>query len=125
MWTLVLLVAGIWVVDRLNKLPLVFAFLGAYFAIFSAVSRVNAAAVAEMFRDPFVQSAIFLAFFMLTDPPTSPNRYQDQVGAAARCRAGLPAAGCAGRQRVVGSPSSAYAPGAADAHRAPAGHPGP
>ena len=32
-----------------------------------------------MFREPFVQAALFLAFFMLTDPPTSPNRYGDQV----------------------------------------------
>ena len=32
-----------------------------------------------MFREPFLQAALFLAFFMLTDPPTSPNRYGDQV----------------------------------------------
>ena len=36
-------------------------------------------AVTEMFRSPFVQSALFLALFMLTDPPTSPNRMGDQV----------------------------------------------
>jgi Na+-translocating ferredoxin:NAD+ oxidoreductase RnfD subunit len=32
-----------------------------------------------MFRTPFVQSALFLALFMLTDPPTSPSRYPDQL----------------------------------------------
>ncbi|MBV9356107.1 MAG: RnfABCDGE type electron transport complex subunit D [Chloroflexi bacterium] len=78
-WTVLLVAAGLLVIDRLNKLPLVFAFLGTYFALFVAVSFVDATAVAEMFREPFVQAAVFLAFFMLTDPPTSPNVYQDQV----------------------------------------------
>jgi hypothetical protein len=32
-----------------------------------------------MFRAPFVQSALFMALFMLTDPPTSPSRYADQL----------------------------------------------
>jgi Na+-translocating ferredoxin:NAD+ oxidoreductase RnfD subunit len=78
-WTVLLVVLGSLVIDRLNKLPLVFAFLATCFGLFAAVSLVNATAVAEMFREPFVQSAVFLAFFMLTDPPTSPNIYQDQV----------------------------------------------
>ncbi len=44
-----------------------------------------------MFREPFLQAALFLAFFMLTDPPTSPNRYLDQVwfGALAAVSAGV------------------------------------
>jgi Na+-translocating ferredoxin:NAD+ oxidoreductase RnfD subunit len=48
-------------------------------------------AVAEMFREPFVQAALFLAFFMLTDPPTSPNRYLDQIwfGLVAAVSAGV------------------------------------
>jgi Na+-translocating ferredoxin:NAD+ oxidoreductase RnfD subunit len=78
-WSVLLALCGLLVIDRLNKLPLVFAFLATYFALFVAVSFVNATAVAEMFREPFVQSAVFLAFFMLTDPPTSPNVYQDQI----------------------------------------------
>jgi hypothetical protein len=28
---------------------------------------------------PFVQATLFLALFMLTDPPTAPSRYADQV----------------------------------------------
>ena len=28
---------------------------------------------------PFVNAALFLAFFMLTDPPTSPGKRNDQV----------------------------------------------
>jgi Na+-translocating ferredoxin:NAD+ oxidoreductase RnfD subunit len=44
-----------------------------------------------MFREPFVQAALFLAFFMLTDPPTSPNRYLDQIwfGLVAAVSAGV------------------------------------
>jgi Na+-translocating ferredoxin:NAD+ oxidoreductase RnfD subunit len=66
-------------VDRLNKFPLVLTFLAVYFGFFSVAATVNPHVVAEMFRDPFLQAALFLAFFMLTDPPTSPNRYLDQV----------------------------------------------
>ena len=33
----------------------------------------------EMFRTPFIQATIFLALFMLTDPPTAPARYAEQV----------------------------------------------
>ena len=76
---LVLIACGVFIVDRLNKFPLVLAFLAAYFAAFAGASIVAPAAVAEMFRSPFVQAALFLAFFMLTDPPTSPNRLGDQV----------------------------------------------
>jgi Na+-translocating ferredoxin:NAD+ oxidoreductase RnfD subunit len=75
----VLVGCGAFIVDRLNKFPLVLTFLAAYFFLFFAVALYNPVGVAEMFRDPFVQAALFFAFFMLTDPPTSPNRYVDQV----------------------------------------------
>jgi Na+-translocating ferredoxin:NAD+ oxidoreductase RnfD subunit len=78
-WTLLLLLGGIVLVDRLNKLPLLIAFLGVYFGLFTAVAFADPVRVSEMFRPPFVQAALFLAFFMLTDPPTSPSRYADQV----------------------------------------------
>ena len=78
-FTLVLIAFGVFIVDRLNKFPLVLAFLATYFVAFAAASIVEADTVAEMFRSPFVQSALFLAFFMLTDPPTSPNRIEDQL----------------------------------------------
>ena len=35
--------------------------------------------VAEIFRSPDLQAALYFAFFMLTDPPTAPTRYQDQI----------------------------------------------
>src|SRR6185312_8311175 len=71
--------AGVFLTDRLNKFPLVLAFLGAYFTFFTLVGLDQPTRVAEMFRPPFVQAALFLAFFMLTDPPTSPNRLSDQA----------------------------------------------
>jgi Na+-translocating ferredoxin:NAD+ oxidoreductase RnfD subunit len=98
LWLMVLVVAGAWLTDRLNKFPLVLTFLAAYFALFTFASYANPNAVAEMFREPFVQAALFLAFFMLTDPPTSPNRYADQVwfglmAAVSACLAQLLGAG--------------------------------
>jgi Na+-translocating ferredoxin:NAD+ oxidoreductase RnfD subunit len=76
---IVLIVAGMFLADRLNKFPLVLTFLATYFVAFTGLSLVTSSTVAEMFRAPFLQSALFLAFFMLTDPPTSPNRISDQV----------------------------------------------
>src|SRR5205807_1009243 len=70
---------GALIVDRINKFPLVLAFAATYFGLFTVVALPDPTAVAEMFRAPFVQAALFLALFMLTDPPTSPGRYLDQV----------------------------------------------
>ena len=78
-WIIALIAGGIFLADRLNKFPLVLTFLAIYFGSFSVASVYNPQGVAEMFREPFLQAALFLAFFMLTDPPTSPNRYLDQV----------------------------------------------
>jgi Na+-translocating ferredoxin:NAD+ oxidoreductase RnfD subunit len=79
LWIGLLIVLGTLLVDVLNKWPLVLTFLIGYFSFFALASTANPTGVAEMFRQPFVQAALFLAFFMLTDPPTSPNRYADQV----------------------------------------------
>ena len=96
-WIALLLAVGVFTVDRLNKFPLVLTFLAAYFGFFTAASVVNPQSVAEMFREPFLQAALFLAFFMLTDPPTSPNRYTDQVWY------GLLAALAAGAAQLLGA----------------------
>ena len=96
-WIALLLVVGAFVTDRLNKFPLVLTFLATYFGFFTLASLPNPHSVAEMFREPFLQAAVFLAFFMLTDPPTSPNRYADQVWF------GLLAALSAGAAQLLGA----------------------
>jgi enediyne biosynthesis protein E5 len=81
-WIVVLIASGWFIADRLNKLPTVLAFLGIYIGLWTLASfspTVDGQLAAEMIRAPFIHSAIYLAFFMLTDPPTSPNRYLDQA----------------------------------------------
>jgi enediyne biosynthesis protein E5 len=92
------LAGGALIVDRINKFPLVLSFAAVYFGAFTLVSLADPSSVAEMFRAPFVQAALFLALFMLTDPPTSPGRYADQVwigalAAVTACSAQLTGAG--------------------------------
>jgi Na+-translocating ferredoxin:NAD+ oxidoreductase RnfD subunit len=78
---LVLLFAvGVFIVDRVNKMPLALSFLGFYFLLFTATAFVGEPRlVAEIFRPPDVNAVLFFAFFILTDPPTSPAKYRDQV----------------------------------------------
>jgi Na+-translocating ferredoxin:NAD+ oxidoreductase RnfD subunit len=78
-WLILLLAGGAFILERLNKFPLAFSFLGVYFGLFAFAGLVGPARVAEMFRMPFVNAACFLACFMLTDPPTSPGKRDDQV----------------------------------------------
>jgi Na+-translocating ferredoxin:NAD+ oxidoreductase RnfD subunit len=84
-WMLLLLACGLLLIERLNKLPTVLTFGMIYFGGWTLLSFIDASRTAEMFRPPFLQSASFMALFMLTDPPTSPIRHSDQVyyGAAA------------------------------------------
>ena len=81
---LALPIGGIFIARRVNKLPLVVAFLGFYFALFTAAAFVrNPAWVAEIFRTPDLQAVLYFAFFILTDPPTSPIAPRDQIVFAA------------------------------------------
>jgi Na+-translocating ferredoxin:NAD+ oxidoreductase RnfD subunit len=74
-----LLVGGIYIADRVNKLPLVLSFLGAYFLVFTVTAYLgDPRRVAEIFRSPDVEAVLFFALIILTDPPTSPARYRDQ-----------------------------------------------
>lgn len=76
----VLLAAGVYITDRVNKMPLVLTFLGAYFLLFTVTSFVaNPLSVAEVFRTPDLEAALYFAFIILTDPPTSPAKYPDQI----------------------------------------------
>jgi Na+-translocating ferredoxin:NAD+ oxidoreductase RnfD subunit len=75
-----LVVAGAFMADRINKLPLVTVFLGTYFGLFTLASFIGEPmAVSEIFRTPDLQAALFFAFVMLDDPPTCPIHYEDQV----------------------------------------------
>ncbi|MBP6715700.1 MAG: RnfABCDGE type electron transport complex subunit D, partial [Acidobacteria bacterium] len=75
-----LFISGIFITDRVNKMPLVLAFLGVYYALFTATAYFgDAAKVAEIFRAPDLHAVLYFAFFMLTDPPTAPIKYQDQI----------------------------------------------
>jgi Na+-translocating ferredoxin:NAD+ oxidoreductase RnfD subunit len=77
---LVLVATGIFIADRVNKLPLVLVFLTGYFLLFTGAAFArDPGRVAEIFRTPDVQAALFFAFFFLTDPPTSPVKYPGQV----------------------------------------------
>ena len=77
---LLLMMGGAFIVDRVNKMPLVIAFLAAYFALFTATAFVSdPLPVAEIFRTPDIEAVLYFAFFILTDPPTSPAKYRDQL----------------------------------------------
>lgn len=79
-WMTVFLLAGGWLIaDRINKMPLVFAFLGTYMLIFLLMGLIGVSGAGEGLRAPYISAALFLAFFMLTDPPTSAARYRDQI----------------------------------------------
>lgn len=76
----VLFGTGIFITDRVNKMPLVLVFLGSYFALFTAMAFLGRPQQAsEIFRAPDLHAALFFAFFILTDPPTSPVKYRDQL----------------------------------------------
>jgi Na+-translocating ferredoxin:NAD+ oxidoreductase RnfD subunit len=75
-----LLAAGVFITDRVNKLPLILTFLGVYFLLFTVTAFVTDPRwVAEIYRSPDLQAALFFAFIILTDPPTSPAKYPDQI----------------------------------------------
>jgi Na+-translocating ferredoxin:NAD+ oxidoreductase RnfD subunit len=75
-----MVVTGIFIADRINRLPLVVAFLGVYYALFTiAAFAGDPAWVSELFRTPDLQAVLFFALFILDDPPTSPVGYRDQL----------------------------------------------
>ena len=76
----VMVAAGIFIADRVNKMPLVLAFLGSYYLLFTVTTFVSdPVRLAEIFRAPDLQAALFFALIILSDPPTSPVKYRDQL----------------------------------------------
>ena len=77
---LILMAAGVYITNRVNKIPLVLTFFGTFFLLFTTTAFVgDALSVAEIFHSPDVEMLFYFAFFILTDPPTSPPHYRDQV----------------------------------------------
>jgi enediyne biosynthesis protein E5 len=77
---LLMVAAGIYITNRVNKMPLVLTFLATYFALFTVAAYAgDPLKVAEVFRTPDLWAAMYFALIILTDPPTSPVRYRDQV----------------------------------------------
>jgi len=75
----VLLAGGIYIANRVNKLPLVLSFLGVYFGLFTATAFLgDPRHVAEIFRSPDIDAVVYFTLVILTDPPTSPAKYQGQ-----------------------------------------------
>ncbi|MGV3707577.1 MAG: RnfABCDGE type electron transport complex subunit D [Gemmatimonas sp.] len=71
---------GLFITNRVNKMPAVLAFLGVYYLLFTIASFIgDPGHVAGIYRAPYLQMALFFAFFMVTDPPTSPPKQRDQV----------------------------------------------
>ncbi|HWE53505.1 MAG TPA: RnfABCDGE type electron transport complex subunit D [Bryobacteraceae bacterium] len=76
----VLIAAGLFISDRVNKMPLVLTFLGTYLALFTATAYVTDPRwVSEIFRSPDIEAVLYFSFIILTDPPTSPAKYPDQI----------------------------------------------
>ena len=77
---IMLFATGLFITQRVNKLPAVVAFLGVYYLLCTLAAFVgDPAHMAGLFRAPDLHAALFFAFFMVTDPPTSPPKRRDQV----------------------------------------------
>lgn len=77
---IVLLATGVFITYKVNKVPAVLAFLGVYYLCATTATFVgNPARFADLYRAPDLHAALYFAFFMVTDPPTSPPKYRDQV----------------------------------------------
>lgn len=83
-WHLVLLmVVGIAVSVRVRKYTQVLAFLGTYLVLIWVMAALHgglsSATPADALRTPFINAALFMGFFMVTDPPTTPATVRGQV----------------------------------------------
>lgn len=77
---IVLFATGMFISYRVNKFPAVLAFLGVYYLLATLGAFVgDPKTVAELYRAPDLHAALYFAFFMVTDPPTSPPNARDQI----------------------------------------------
>lgn len=81
-----LLLAGLYLADQVNRLPMAGMFLVTYVTLLLIVLLGQGAftgvagRVADAYQQPFVSAALFLGLVMLADPPTSPGRRDEQFG---------------------------------------------
>lgn len=79
-WYLIpLVIAGAFVTRRVKKTPQVIAYLATYFLVCGVLALLKQPNASYALQVPFVNSAVYMAFFMLTDPPTSPPKARDQI----------------------------------------------
>ena len=79
-WIALLFATGVFITKRVNKAPAVVSFLGVYYLLATAAAFVgDPAKVVSLYRAPDVHATLFFAFFMITDPPTSPPKHRQQV----------------------------------------------
>ena len=75
-----LLAGGLFIAQRVNKIPIVLAFLGTYYTLFTSSAFIGEPRqVAEIFRPPDLNAVLYFVCFMLTDPPTAPTKPADQI----------------------------------------------
>ena len=76
----VLIATGVFITVRVNKVPVVLTFLGCYYLLITGTAFLgDPKHVAVLYRAPDLHAALFFAFFMVTDPPTSPPKHREQI----------------------------------------------
>ena len=77
----ILAIIGAYVAWRVKKIPQVISFVGSYSLICAVFMLFKATHLDASFgfQNPLWNSALFLAFFMVTDPPTSPAKRFHQI----------------------------------------------
>lgn len=80
---LLFLAVGVFVATRVRKYMQVLVFLGTYVALLLVMAVYHfglpSATPADALRTPFINAALFLGFFMLTDPPSTPATLRGQI----------------------------------------------
>ena len=75
-----LLIGGVFITHRVNKMPAALSFLGVYYLLVTVIAFAgDPGHVAELYRAPDLHAALFFALIMVTDPPTSPPKPRDQM----------------------------------------------
>ncbi|MCZ8514283.1 RnfABCDGE type electron transport complex subunit D [Paenibacillus filicis] len=78
-WSVLVLIGGYAITNRIHKYPQVFSFFGTLFMLLLLLGLFHKGDVFDALRPPFINAALYFGFFMLTDPPTSPAKVNDQI----------------------------------------------